>query len=277
MNSDRINGVEMTWREAGSGEPIVFLHGFPLHAGMWEPQLTDLPAGWRGIAPSVRGFGGSELGAEPASSMDLLAADVAALLDRLGIARVTLCGLSMGGYVALAFVRKYPERLRGLVLCDTRAGADSEDGRRNRYELAERVRIEGVGPVRDAMLPKLISGRTRQEQPEVESRIRAMIEEASPEAVARALTGMAARPDSTPFLREITVPTLVLVGAEDAVTPPGEAQLLVRGIPGARIETVADAGHLSNLEQPATFNRSLWTFLQSSLDPNALSFTNLTF
>lgn len=259
--SASINGIDMEWREQGEGTPIVFIHGFPFNSAMWGPQLAHLPRGWRGIAPDLRGFGASRGGPEDVYPMELFARDVAALLDHLGEERVVVCGLSMGGYIAFEFMRLFPERVRALVLCDTRAGADSEDARTGRERQAKRVLEDGVSQVIDAMLPRLISMSTRYGQPGVLELVRAMMKETPPETMARALLGMAARRDSEPLLRTIEVPALVVVGAEDAITSRGQAEFLARGIRGARLETIENAGHLPNLEQTETFNRILHTFL----------------
>jgi pimeloyl-ACP methyl ester carboxylesterase len=266
--------VRVNWREAGDGAPAVLLHGFPFNSAMWEPQLTSVPAGWRFIAPDLRGFGGSSAApGDGAYTMPAFAHDVALLLDHLEAQRVVLCGLSMGGYIALEFWRLFPERVMGLVLSDTRATPDDDGARANRYALAEKVGSHGAAAVLEAMLPKLFSPATVKERPDVVERVRSMMEVAPVDTLRRSLLGMAERSDTESLLRMIQVPTLVLVGADDAITPPGDAQLIARGIRGSRIETIADAGHLPNLEQPQAFNHALHGFLRSSINPDALSFT----
>lgn len=256
-----VNGVELEWRERGEGDAILFVHGFPFNSAMWGNQLAGLPPGWRGIAPDLRGFGASEIGADPVFRMDLLAADLAALLDHLGIERVVLCGLSMGGYVTFEFWRQFGERVRGIILSDTRATADSPDTRRARHHLADRVRAEGPSPVINALLPKLLSSSTTSSRPGVVSMVRAMMEETAPEAMARALLGMAARADADPLLSTIDVPVLVVVGTEDVITSRGQVEMLARAIRGARIEPIEAAGHLPPLEQPDEFNTHVSQFL----------------
>jgi pimeloyl-ACP methyl ester carboxylesterase len=259
--SATINGIDLEWREQGEGTPILFIHGFPFNSAMWGPQLASLPRGWRGIAPDLRGFGASTGGTEDVYAMELFARDLATLLDHLGEERAVLCGLSMGGYIAFEFQRLFPDRVRALVLCDTRAGADSEDARKGRERQAIRVLEDGVSPVIDSMLPRLISMSTRYGQPGVLELVRAMMKETPPETMARALRGMAIRQDSEPLLRSIDLPALVIVGAEDAITSRGQAEFLARGIRGARLETIENAGHLPNLEQAEMFNRLLHAFL----------------
>jgi pimeloyl-ACP methyl ester carboxylesterase len=259
--SASIAGIELEWREQGEGSPILFVHGFPFNSAMWGPQLANLPKGWRGIAPDLRGFGASAGGTEDVYTMELFARDLAALLDHLGQERVVVCGLSMGGYIAFEFQRLFPERVRALVLCDTRAGADSDETRKGRERQAARVLDEGEAPVIESMLPRLISMSTRYGQPGVLELVRAMMKETPAITMARALRGMAVRMDSEPLLRTIEVPALVIVGAEDAITSRGQAEFLARGIRGARLETIENAGHLPNLEHPDTFNRLLHSFL----------------
>lgn len=265
-----VNGVELEWRERGDGEVIVFVHGFPFNSAMWGHQLAALSEGWRGIAIDLRGFGASELGREPELGMETHARDIAGLLDHLGIERIVLCGQSMGGYVAFEFWRHFSDRVRGLILCDTRAAADSPDTQRARHHLAARVRADGPAPVMEALLPKLLSPATARMADGPAPMVRAMMDETSSETMARALIGMASRNDSEPLLRTIDVPVLVIVGADDVITSRGQAEMLARGIRGARLETIEAAGHMAPLEQPDEFNTLLSKFLLG-LPRNSLS------
>lgn len=255
----------LAWREAGAGETVLFLHAYPFSAQMWEAQLAAMPDGWRGIAVDLPGFGGSagELRAGLDASLDGYAHGVVEVLDALELKSVVVCGLSMGGYTALSLMRLHPERVRALVLCDTRATADTPEGRVTRLEQARSIRAEGMDAVVDTMLPKLITRMNRLSNPAMRSQVEEMMRATAPEAAARALTAMAHRPDSTELLRAIDVPVMIVVGAEDEITPPGDAQMMARGIRGARLEVIPDAGHLSNVEQPALFNTALHAFLRS--------------
>ncbi|MGH7460140.1 MAG: alpha/beta fold hydrolase [Longimicrobiales bacterium] len=250
------------WRDQGSGEPVLFIHAFPLNGAMWDAQLAGLPPGWRGIAPDLRGFGQSAGDGDGPYTMDLFADDLAALLDHLRLDHAVVCGLSMGGYVALAFYRKYAMRVRALVLCNTRAGADSEEGKQNRRALAHRVRLDGARAAIESVMPKIVSEHTRRTEPGRVVAAHGLMESNQPEALARALEGMALRPDSEPMLRHIEVPTLIVHGEDDATIPPGEGQIMARGIRGSRIKILTQSGHLSNLENPDGFNRVLGEFLQ---------------
>jgi pimeloyl-ACP methyl ester carboxylesterase len=246
-------------REAGSGPPLVLLHAFPLSSRMWQAQLDDLPgsdgSGARVLAVDLRGFGGTELG-DDEPSIDLLADDVALLLDRAGVDRAVVGGLSMGGYVAMAMARRHPERLSGLLLADTKATADSAQARENRERIATAVLArDSVGLLLDEQVPSpLLGGTTAREKPRVVERLRAMVAQATPAAVAWAQRAMAARPDSMAALAELTVPALVLVGEEDTVTPLADAEAMAAALRDAVLTVVPGVGHLSALEAPDTFS-----------------------
>lgn len=263
-----IGDIRMHWRESGSGATgaaVLFVHGFPFHGGLWDEQLERLPERWWWIAPDLRGFGRSDAGmAGGPVTMDRLADDLVGLLDRLGIERATICGLSLGGYVAFALWRRHAHRVRSLVLCDTRPGADTEAGRRARVELALRIQREGASAAADAMLPGLISETTRRTRPEVEARLRSIIESNPPDGLVRALEAMADRPDSTELLPTITVPTLVVVGEADAVTPVAEAEAMAERVPDALLRVIPGAGHVSSIENPEAFGRELVQFLEAT-------------
>jgi 3-oxoadipate enol-lactonase len=256
----RIAGSEIEYEARGRGPAVLFLHAFPLGLAMWDAQADALAPAHRVIRFDARGFGGSPPG-EGLLTMERIADDAAALLDQLGVSQAVVCGCSMGGYAAFAMVRRHPDRLRGLVLQDTRAGADDEEARKNRAALAEKVRREGAAAASEAFLPRLLGEATHRERPEIVARVREIILATSPRGIADALAGLAARADSTSTLREIRVPTLVAVGAEDQLTPVAEAESLHRGIPGSRLAVIERAGHLANMENPAEFNRELSAFL----------------
>ncbi len=256
-----VRGVEMAYDEEGRGDAFVLLHGFPFDRSMWREQSEVLSAGFRVIAPDLRGLGETPLGGVAAARMDEMAEDLAALLDALNVERALLCGLSMGGYVAFEFFRRFPHRVRALVLADTRPQADTDDGKRAREENARKVLREGMRPLVDSMLPKLLSASTRERRPGVAERVSAMMLAARPEGAAAALRGMAVRRDQTELLSRIDVPTLVIVGAEDAITPPSDAEAMAAKIDGARLVRLEGAAHLSNVERPEEFNRALVEFL----------------
>jgi 3-oxoadipate enol-lactonase len=257
----RVRGIEMAYDDVGRGTPLVLLHGFPFDRSMWREQAGELSATCRVVAPDLRGQGGTELGCGGTATMAEMAEDVAALLDSLGVRRAAVCGLSMGGYVAFEFLRRFPERITALVLADTRPQADTDEGRRTREETARRALQEGMVPLADSMLPKLLSASTRELRPDIVSRVRGMIQGTRPEGAAAALRGMAARRDQTDLLPKVDVPTLVVVGGEDSITPPSDAEATAAKIPGSRLVVIEGAGHLSNVERPEEFNRALGDFL----------------
>jgi 3-oxoadipate enol-lactonase len=257
----RVRGIELAYTDEGRGPVVLMLHGFPFDRSMWRGQIEKLSSSFRVIAPDLRGHGGTTVTSGP-STMEEVAEDVSALLDELNVPRAVLCGLSMGGYVALALYRAHPERVRALVLADTRPQADTEDARRAREENARRALSEGMQPIADAMLPKLLSPRTRESAPEVIARVREMMLGVNAEGAAAALRGMALRRDQTDLLSKIDVPALVIVGSEDAVTPPADAEAMRERIEGSRLVIIEGAGHVSNIERPEEFDRALVEFLE---------------
>jgi 3-oxoadipate enol-lactonase len=266
----------MKWREAGSstGEPVILLHGFPFDSSMWDLQLAEVPEGWRYIAPDLRGFGRSPLIGEGPLTMSQHAADVVALMDELNIDQAVICGLSMGGYVALSLVMNHPDRVRALVLVASRANADGPEAKKGRLQQAAKVRQAGVNPVVDSMLPKLLSAHSRMKLPDAVEHVRAMMEGTPAETMARALEGMAAREDYTSRLGEIGVSTIVVRGQDDEIIPAGDMELIARTVRGARHEMVPLTGHLPNLEAPDVFNSILSKFLQNL--PPALKLGDLS-
>jgi len=254
-----LGGAAIEYEVRGEGPAVLLLHAFPLGLFMWDAQAEALAPTHRVVRFDARGFGGSAPGDGPLT-MDQIADDAALLLDRLGIDRAIVAGCSMGGYAALAFVRRHPQRLAGLVLQDTRSGADTEEAKGNRAALAARVLAEGPSAAADAFLPKLLGERTQRERPELVFRLRERILGTSAQGIANALHGLAGRPDSRETLTTIRVSTLVLVGAEDVLTPPAESEAMATAIPQSRLEVIAGAGHLANIERPDAFNEALLSF-----------------
>jgi pimeloyl-ACP methyl ester carboxylesterase len=227
---------------------ILWLHGFPLSSQIFEKQRAI--TGVTHVMPDLPGFGATPPPVTP-MTMDDYARVAATRLDALGIEKATFAGFSMGGYICFAALRLFPERVAGLILIDTRETADTEDARKQRHESIEKVKREGVGPVVDAMLPKMLTANAPGEMKEW---VRGIMMSSSSEGVIAALRAMAERPDSSPLLPSITVPTLIVVGEEDPITPPSDAERMARAIPGARLVKLANAAHLSNVEQAAAFN-----------------------
>ncbi|AUY49801.1 alpha/beta hydrolase [Streptomyces sp. CB01881] len=250
-------------RESGTGTPLVLLHSFPLDASMWSAQLDALPGptghGARVLAPDQRGFGGTELGTDE-PSLDALADDVALLLDAAGIGRAVLGGLSMGGYVALAFARRHPDRLAGLLLANTKATADTDAARANRERIAAAVLARDS--VQLLLDEKMAAGQLGPDSGHLVDRVQGLIAAASPAAVAWAQRAMAARPESLDVLAGLRVPTAVVAGAQDGLIPLTEAELMVRASPDAELTVLPGVGHLSALEAPEEFNAAVGRLLE---------------
>lgn len=257
MPKANLNGTELHYRDGGSGKDVVLLlHAFPLHSGMWTRQIASLGKRHRIIAPDYRGLGKSGVSTE-ASTMELLAQDVRALLQHVRVERAAVVGLSMGGYLAFELYRQAPALFRGLVLCDTRAGADNDEGMATREKFAKAALEKGLTWVADEMVPKLLRP---QPDPATVKEVRALVAEGTPVGVAAAQRGMARRPDSVPTLSKITCPAVMIFGEDDQLTAFAEAQRMGNTIRGSRIVRVPGAGHLSNLENPGAFNAALMGF-----------------
>ncbi|HEV2891619.1 MAG TPA: alpha/beta hydrolase [Frankiaceae bacterium] len=247
--------------EAGRGPAVVLLHGFPLNATTWSAQREALSGEYRVICPDQRGFGGTQLGHDE-PSLDEVADDVAAMLDAKKLDSVVLGGLSMGGYVAMAFLRRHPERVRALVLADTKASADAPEAVANRLRIADEVVERGTSAqLVDEVLPKLTGRTTKESRPLVLGRLKATVENAPVHAVAWAQRAMAARPDSFEALRAFDRPALVIVGDEDEMSPMPDAEAMVEALPQGRLAVVPAAGHMASMEAPEAFNEALREFL----------------
>ncbi len=248
------NGVNHFYREAGQGPAAMFIHGFPLDHTLWLDQLAGLGHVRRCIAPDLRGHGGSEPTTDPALTMELFAVDVAAVLGELGEEQADVVGLSMGGYVALALWESRPDLVRSLALVDTRAGADSAEGKVRRDAMIERILGAGRGALAEEMAPALLTAGASEL---ARARLRTMIEGSRYETLIADLLGIRDRPDRTHLLAGVTVPVVVVTGEEDRLIPPAQAEELAKAIPGARLVSLPGAGHLPPLEAPTALNQAL--------------------
>jgi pimeloyl-ACP methyl ester carboxylesterase len=241
----------------------VLLHAFPLSAAMWLAQRESLAGRFRVITPDLRGFGGSVLGKDD-PSIETMADDVAQMLRSKGLERAVIGGLSMGGYVAMALCRHHPEQVLGLVLADTKAGADSEEVRQKRQRIADQLDDEGtVKPLLDEILPGLVGPTTLRQRAMIYGRVRGLVQATPPAAAAWAQRAMAGRPDSFETLREIRIPALVVVGAEDALATEEDARAMAEALPNAELLVIPRAGHLSAVEQPELFNQAVAEFVSA--------------
>jgi 3-oxoadipate enol-lactonase len=247
--------------ERGKGTPLVLVHGYPLDHSMWQHQIDGLSDFCRVIAPDLRGFGASEVSTGTVT-MEQLADDVAALLDVLKVNDpIVFCGLSMGGYVAWQFALRHRARLAKLVLCDTRAVADSPEAAAGRLKTAEKVLAEGAGVAAEALIPKLFAPVTYKQKSRVVELTRQVILQTKPDGVAAALRGMAQRPDITAQLGKIDVPALLICGQHDGISPPSEMRQIAAQMSHARFMEIADAGHMAPLEQSVAVNAAIREFL----------------
>ena len=256
-------GIELAYDDVGTGPPLLFIHGWPHNRTLWAAQLSGLLTHARCLAPDLRGFGGSSV-VSP-YSIDRYADDLAEFIGVLGVDRVVVCGVSMGGYVALSMLRRHASLLRALILTSTRATADSAEARGKRMRLIAFVREHGVDALAGRQLKAMVGETTFSTRPDVREALRLMMAGAPLEGVVGALEAMAARADSTKLARGISIPTLVVSGSEDTFTPPNELRALADAIPGARLEVIQGAGHVCCYERPAAYNHVVGEFLASLL------------
>ena len=257
-----IEGMTMGYEDHGNGTPLVFIHAFPLSKAMWQPQVDALQHAYRVITIDIGGHGESDIVLWNDSLNDY-AKNVICLLDHLGIAQAVFVGLSMGGYTLFSLYRHYANRVHAIVLADTKAQADSEEGKAGRQSMAEVAFKDGASAIAGIMLPKLLAPATIKQRPKIVEHVRQMILQTPTAGIVVDLAAMAARPDSTDLLSAITCPTLVIVGEEDQATPVQESQFIAQRISGATLVTIPQAGHLSNFEQPEAFNQAILSFLQT--------------
>jgi pimeloyl-ACP methyl ester carboxylesterase len=255
----QLNNITFGYSDQGTGLPIVFLHAFPLNRTMWATQEDALSSQFRIVTIDLRGHGESDAPLWR-YTLEQSADDVRALLDYLAIRQALFVGLSMGGYLLFAFYRKYASRVKGLILADTRAQADTAEGKDGRFQMAQTAYKKGPSAIADLMIPKLLSPITIQTKPDLVQHVRAMIEGNQISGIAGDLMAMAERPDSIPLLNHITCPTQIIVGELDQATPPSDAKLMADHIPNARLAVIPQAAHLANLEQQEAFNQIVSAF-----------------
>jgi 3-oxoadipate enol-lactonase len=267
MPSLTVNGVTLNYVDTGAPRsqprslPIMLVHAFPFNSKMWDPQIEALSDRFRLIAPDLKGFGASDAPEDPtAYSMETYADELGGLLDALGLDRVVYVGLSMGGYIAFAFRARHPSRLHALVLADTRAEADTPEVIERRSGQQEQVRTQGTSRLIAALAGTLTSEATRARKPDVVARTKALMQNPVPGFIG-ALEAMKTRRDSSAELPKISVPTLIIVGEQDTLTPPATARRLHQHLQGSRLVVIPEAGHLSSLEAPDAFNGALAEFL----------------
>lgn len=256
-----VNGRLVGYEDRGEGLPVVLIHGYPLNRFIWEAQWNELSKLARVIVPDLRGFGESSMGAGDVN-IGTYADDIRELLDALGIdERAVIAGLSMGGYVALAYQRRYPNHVAALVLANSKAGPDNEAGKEGRNKSITLAQEKGAAAITEAMLPKMLSPQSYSNTALVD-RVRQIMESSSVPGIVAALGAMRDRPDSMPTLLEFSAPTLVLTGADDQLIPPSASEEMARAARNGQLVMIPGAGHLSAMEQPDAFNRALVEFLR---------------
>ncbi|MDQ3986866.1 MAG: alpha/beta hydrolase [Actinomycetota bacterium] len=262
MPTTESNGTAISYNDSGGdGTPVLLVHAFPLNGAMWESQVQTCGDRYRLLVPDLKGFGGSDAPDDPSAyTMDGFADDLKAVMDACGLDRIVLAGLSIGGYIAFAFWRKYSSSVAGLVLADTRAEPDPPEGVEKRTNQQNLVRSEGTEGLIEALTQALLSEKTRSNKPDVVDRAKQLMDNPAAGFVG-ALEAMKNRPDSTGDLAAIDVPVLVIVGEEDAITPPTAAQAMDEKLPNSKLIAIPEAGHLSSLEGPEAFNGALAEFL----------------
>ncbi len=255
-----LGGITLNYSDEGSGEPVVLVHGFPLSSDLWRPQRAALSATYRVLAPDLRGHGRSDL-PNNGATIDTYADDLVALLDALGIGAATIGGLSMGGYVLMALLRRHPERVRAVMLLATKAPGDTDAGKQARDEMIRLALEEGAGAVAEKMLPKMLTARTREQSPELVAFVREMMAATPVDGIVGALKALRDRPSSEATLQACSLPALILVGQEDELTPPAEARAMQALLRRSRLDEIPEASHLLNLEQPEAVNNAMLRFL----------------
>jgi len=261
MPQVNVNGQNISYDERGRGLPLVLVHGFPLDNRIWEAQLAALSDKYRVIAPDLPGFGKSQ--PPKAFTMDSLADSLHAFLTQIKALPCALAGLSMGGYMSFAYERKYPTDLKAFILVDTKAEADTPDGKAGRNKMIETARTSGSKPIAATMLPKMITSQSQQSRPQLAAQVNAIMEACPAQTIEHALAAMRDRNDFRDCLPSVAEPTLIIVGDADPITPPAVAESMNKAIPHSRLVIIKGAAHLSTMEQPEQVNQALRAFLSS--------------
>lgn len=257
------NGISVAYSDYGDGAiPIIFIHGFPFNKNMWQPQIEELSKSHRVIAYDIRGYGVTSAPNEE-FSITLFADDLLHLMDILMIDKAVICGLSMGGYIALNAMQRYSNRFAGLILCDTQCSADTTEGKEKRYNSIKDIESNGTSGFIDGMIKNLFAESTYSNNPALVEEVRSMMLASSPESITKTLKALAERWETCSSLQEITVPALIICGKEDKITPPEKAEYMNQHIKGSALVIIEKAGHLSTLEQTTEVNSHISRFIAS--------------
>ena len=259
--TEKINGIAFFDEGVRGGTPVVLVHGFPFDHAMWQPQVEALSRTYRVISYDVRGHGQSEPG-EGQVTLESFVDDLLMLLDHLKVHRAVLCGLSMGGYIALRAVERRADRFSALILCDTKSEADSSEARLKRSAAISAVKQNGVDAFSNEFIKSALAEGSLRTNPGLVTSILAMIRRNSPLGICGTLLALAGRTDTTGALSQMDLPALILVGEQDKLTPPAVSESMSKALPRATMRLIPNAGHLSNLENPSVFNAFLIEFLK---------------
>lgn len=256
-----VNGTTLSYEDSGTGTlPIIFIHGFPFNRKTWQTQVEFLKKNYRVITYDIRGFGKSELG-EEVTSIDLFATDLIMLMDVLKIEKAIVCGLSMGGYILMNAVSRFPERFEAIILSDTQCIADSVEAKEKRYQTINQIEAKGLDEFAEGYVKNIFTARTIKNKEKVVEEVKKIILSTSPRTIVATLKALAQRRESCTLLKTVSVPALIICGSEDTVTPLSQSELMFNTLPNAQLKTIDNAAHLSNLEQPAIFNEHIHNFL----------------
>ena len=263
-----MNGITVHYIEQGTSQSLhlAFLHGFPFSHKMWQPQLKALPEGFHSVTYDIRGHGSSEVG-DGQYTIDLFVDDLIALLDHLSIEKAILCGLSMGGYIALRAIEKFPERIKGLILCDTKSESDTNETKTKRAATIKAIKVFGVQKFANDFVKSIFYEKTFETNPDIVKLITNIICENSPLGICGTVLALASRTDTTNILSSLHVPTCIIVGEQDALTPPTVAKNMNKAIPLSELHIIPSAGHMTNLENTVAFNDTLIAFLKKHWYP----------
>ncbi len=258
-----VKNVTMSYNDVGEGEiPIIFLHGFPFDKSMWKNQLDSLKSSYRAIAFDIRGFGKSTDENTPLS-IDLFSEDLIAFMDKLNIKKAIICGLSMGGYIALNAIKRFPELFIALILCDTQCIADTAEVKENRYKAIEQINLDGSDTFNEKFIKGVFSPDSLTNKTDLVENLKSIVFENTKDIIIAGLIALAERSETCSTLKAIGIPTLIICGREDAVTPLVQSEYLHGHIKGSILKIIDNAGHVSNLEQPKEFNKQILNFLNS--------------
>jgi len=261
--TNTINSINLSYDDLGEGSiPIIFIHGFPFDRTMWQPQMDFFKSTNRVIAFDIRGFGESKDEESPLS-IELFSDDLILFMDTLRINKAVVCGLSMGGYIALNAVKRFPDRFEALILADTQCNADSDEAKEKRYNAIDQIMLHGVNGFNENFIKNIFHKDSLSNKKQIVEKVRKVVYSNSEHIMSMGLTALAERSETCSTLSKINMPTLIVCGREDTVTPLAQSESMKVDIYGSVLRVIDNAGHVSNIEQPEEFNKHLLYFLNA--------------